>query len=579
MKYFFCLIVFVINVKYIVAQLESENNFISDTIGAVYGDQLVVREMSGPESLNPIVSNDATASEICSYIFETLLNQNKVSYELIPGLADLPEISNDNLEYTFKINKEAKFSDGMPLTASDVIFTLKTIKNPYVYDDALRNYFDFIEKAEMDNGDAYIVKFILAKPNWRAIYVLSGLQVIPKHILDPDNLTDKFSWNELNNINNSTGNPYIQKFADFINSPEVSTNAKYLIGSGPYKFERWDYNIKIVLTRNVSYWNKNVPNYLNKIVFKVIQDNNAALIALKNKEIDVMYVIKPYDFYEDLKNPDRYKLIKGEPYEPAYTYLAWNELNPLFQDKKVRLALSHLIDRNTIINKFMYGEGVKIQSHVFFQNKKLLNSDLPEISYDPQFAKQLLEDAGWKDSDGNGILDKSIGGVKIDFKFTFLSNTNPFRKQILLVISDDLKKVGIQSDIKELEWSVYLDKTKNHEFDATYSAWTSPTIPPDPYQIWHSSQIQEEGSNFISFNNKTNDSLIVAYRNEFDENKRIQILKEWQKHIYEEQPYTFMWSPRARYIYDKRFKNANWYNFQPSPSYNEWWVPKNIQKN
>jgi peptide/nickel transport system substrate-binding protein len=577
-KYFCCILVLAINTNYILSQAKLDNNFLTDTIGADFGDKLIVREMSDPESLNPIVSNDATATEICSYIFETLLNQDKVSYELIPGLADLPEISEDYLEYTFTINKDARFSDGMPLTARDVIFTLKTIKNPFVDDEALRSYYEFIEKAEIDNGDEYRVKFTVSKPGWKAIYVLSLLQIIPKHILDPDNLTDTFQWNDLSDNRSNTVNSNMKRFAEFINSHEVSTEAECLIGSGPYKFESWDYNDKIILSRNENYWNNNVPNYLSKIIFKVIGDNNAALIALKNKEIDVMYVIKPYDFYEGLKNPDRYKLIKGEPYEPAYTYLAWNQLNPLFQDKNVRWALSHLIDRNLIINEYMYGKGVKIQSHVFFQSKKLLNTDLPEIKYDPKVAKKMLEVAGWKDSDGNGILDKFLGGIKIEFKFTFLTNTNPLRSQILQRISDDLKKVGIKSEIKELEWSVYLDKIRNHDFDATYGAWTSPTTPPDPYQIWHSSQSQDDGSNFISFNNEKNDNLIESYRDEMDETKRILILKEWQKLIYEEQPYTFLWSPRARYVYDKRFKNVNWYNFQPSPAFNEWWVPKNEQK-
>ncbi len=551
-----------------------------DTASAVSGDWLIIREMSDPEKLNPIVSNDATASEICSYIFEFLLTQNKETYELEPGLAALPEVSPDNLTYTFTINKNAKFSDGHPLTAADVIFTLKTIKNPLVDDAATRNYFETVEKAEMVDNDPYKVRFVLSKPNWRGVYTLAGVQVIAKHVLDPGNVTDKFTWDELKDIKAAAKNPEMQKFADFINSQEVSRQAKYLVGSGPYKFERWDTGAGVTLVRNDNYWGNSVvtPNYPQKIIFKIIQDNSAALVAAKNKEIDAMYVIKPSDFYKDLENPDQFNLVKAKPYEPAYSYLAWNQLNPLFQDKKVRLALSHLVDRKTIIDKVLFGDGIPIQSHIFYKNTKLLKDDLPVIQYDPEKAKKLLEEAGWKDTDGDGVLDKVINGKKTDFKFTFLSNTNPTRKQILLVVVDALKKVGIQAEVQELEWSVYLDKTKKHEFEATYSSWTSPTTPPDPYQIWHSSQSEGEGSNYISFKNRKNDSLIEAYRNEMDENKRIAIIKEWQQLIHDEQPYSFLWSPRARYIYDKRFRNARWYNIQPSPSYNEWWVPSGSQK-
>ncbi|NOS85587.1 MAG: hypothetical protein HOP31_10640 [Ignavibacteria bacterium] len=551
-----------------------------DTATAVNGDWLIIREMSDPEKLNPIVSNDASATEICSYIYEQLLGQDKITYELIPSLSTLPEVSPDNLTYIFTINKNAKFSDGKPLTAADVVFTLKTIKNPFVDDAALRNYFDMVEKAEMVDNDPYKVKFTLTKPNWRGLYTLAGFQVLPKHILDPGNVTDRFNWDEFKDMKVAQKNPDMQKFADFMNSQEVSREAKYLVGSGPYIFEKWDTGAGVTLVKNPNYWGGGVvtPNYPTKIIFKTIQDNSAALVSAKNKEVDAMYVIKPSDFYKDLENADQFSLLKARPYEPAYTYLAWNQLNPLFQDKTVRLALAHLVDRKTIIDKVMFGDGTPIQSHIFYKNTKLLNADLPEIQYDPEKAKKLLEQAGWKDSDGDGVLDKVINGKKTDFKFTFLSNTNPVRKQILLVIVDALKKVGIQAEVQELEWSVYLDKTKKHEFEATYSAWTSPTTPPDPFQIWHSSQSEGEGSNYISFKNKTSDSLIEAYRNEMDESKRIAMIKQWQKLIYDEQPYTFLWSPRARYIYDKRFKNARWYNIQPSPTYNEWWVPAGSQK-
>jgi peptide/nickel transport system substrate-binding protein len=551
-----------------------------DTAGSVTGDWLIIREMSDPEKLNPIVSNDASASEITYYVFEYLLDQDRETYELIPRLSALPVVSPDNLTYTFTINKDAKFSDGKPLTGEDVILTLKIIKNPFVDAAATRNYFDMVEKAEIVDGDVYKVKFTLNKPNWRGVYTLGLFNILPKHILDPGNVTDKFTWEDLKDLKTASKNPEIQKYGDFINSPEVSREANYLIGSGPYMFERWDTGAGVTLVRNPNYWglSKVVPNYPQKIIFKTIQDNSAALVSAKNKEIDAMYVIKPSDFYKDLENADQFNLVKAKPSEPAYSYLAWNQLNVLFQDKNVRLALSYLVDRKTIIDKVLFGDGVPIQSHIFYLNKKLLNPDLPQIPYDPEKAKVLLEQAGWKDSDGDGVLDKVVNGKKMDFKFTFLSNTNPVRKQILLVVVDALKKVGIQAEVQELEWSVYLDKTKKHEFDATYSGWTSPTTPPDPYQIWHSTQSKGEGSNYISFNNKLSDSLIVAYRDEMDENKRITMIKEWQKLIYDEQPYTFLWSGKARYIYDKRFKNTRWYNYYPSPTYNEWWVPAGSQK-
>jgi peptide/nickel transport system substrate-binding protein len=103
-------------------------------------------------------------------------------------------------------------------------------------------------------------------------------------------------------------------------------------------------------------------------------------------------------------------------------------------------------------------------------------------------------------------------------------------------------------------------------------------VPPDPFQIWHSSQSEGEGSNYISYNNQESDKILEEYRKEFDENKRIEMMKQWQKLIYDEQPYTFLWSPKSRYIYDVRFKNTRWYNRGNSPLLKEWWVPKSQQK-
>ncbi|RPI15385.1 MAG: hypothetical protein EHM58_14245 [Ignavibacteriae bacterium] len=550
-----------------------------DTSGAVNGDWVILREMADPEKLNPIVSNDASASEIDSYIYEQLNQIDNVTYELIPWLADLPEESPDHMHYTYHLKKNITFSDGKPMTGEDVVFTLKVIKNPYADDAALRNYFEMVQSAELVNGDPYTIKFTMNKPYWRARYSLGLTPVIPKHILDPDKLNDQIKFTELVDFNTAKGNKTIQQYADFINSQEVSRSPKYVVGSGPYLLEDWKTGQAVTLTRNENYWYKSFnPYYPKKIVFKTITDNSASVVAAKNKEIDAMYVISPIDFYRNLDAPEQFNLKKAKPSEPTYAYLTWNQLNPIFQDKKVRLALSHLVDRKTIVDKILYGDAVLIQSHIFYLNKKYLNDQLPPIEYDPEKAKQLLAEAGWKDSNGDGVLDKEINGKKYDFKFTFLSNNNPVRKQILLIVIDALKRVGIEAGLQDLEWTVFLDKTKKHEFDATYGAWQLSVVPEDPYQIWHSSQSQGEGSNIESFKNKESDELIEAFRNEFDDNKRIEIIKKWQQLIYDEQPYTFLWSGQSRYIYDARFKNTRWYAVSPSPKYNEWWVPKNQQK-
>jgi peptide/nickel transport system substrate-binding protein len=554
-----------------------------DINNAEKGDWIIKQELADAEKLNPIVTNDASADDIDLLMYETLLRVNRETYELEPVIAkSLPVISDDHLSYTFELKENAKFSDGHPLTGEDIIFTIKCIKNPFTDAQALRNYFADLKNAELVDGNKYKVRFNMTKPYFRAIYTLGTNYIVPKHILDKDNINDKISWEDLDAAQ-KTFDPKkysdMQKYANFLNSQEVSRDAKYLIGSGPYKFDKWQTGQAIYLSRNDNYWNNSdmIPNFASKIVFKIIQDQNAAVVAAKNKEIDYMFVIRPIDFVDAFKTPEQFNLKKALVLEPTYSYIGWNNLSPIFSDKKVRWAMSYAIDRKTMIDKILYGMAVPIQSHIFYKNK-LVNNDLPEIKFDLEKARSLLTEAGWKDTDGDGIIDKVINGKKTDFKFTFINNANPTRKQIMLIIIESLKQLGIQADLQDFEWSVFLDKQKKHQFDAGYGAWQLSVTPEDPFQIWHSTQSQNEGSNSISYNNPESDKLLEENRVTFDENKRVELMKKWQQLIYDDQPYTFLWTQTSRYIYSDRFKNTRWYAYPSSAALNEWWAPKNMQR-
>lgn len=564
---------------------DSENKILGETLaprdtnGAVTGDWIIKREMSDAEKLNPVVTNDATAEEIYTLIYESLTDMNYENYEQVPRISLLAEVSTDLLSYTYRLNKNVTFSDGKPCTGEDVIFTMKAIKNPLCDDAALRNYYEKVERVELVDGDPYAVRMVMNRPYWFAIYSNSDFSIMPKHILDPEGLTDKYTWDDVKDFSRAQKNPNIVKFADFLNSQEVSRDPKYVVGTGPYMLEKWETGQAITLKRNTNYWNRaNVSNYADKIVFKIIQDNAASVVSAKNKEIDMMAVVVPQDFYKNLANAEEYGLKRVTPSEPSFSYIGWNHNSTLFNDKKVRLALSYLVDRKTLIDKILFGYGKEIQSPIYYKQEKFINNDLPIIPYDPEKAKQLLSEAGWKDSNGDGVLDKLINGKRVDFKFTFLLNTNPVRQQTCLVIVDALKKAGIVAEIQQLEWSVYLDKVKKHEFDATYGAWVLGVVPMDPYQLYHSSQSKGEGSNYVSYNSPVSDSLIEAYRNEVDETKRIDIIKKWQQVVYDDQVYTFLWTPLARYVYSDRFRNTRFYAKRNSPLLNEWWVPSKMQK-
>ena len=552
-----------------------------DTSNAETGDWIIKQEMSDAEKLNPTVTNDATAQGIYIYLFESLLDVDRVTYELKPRLAkSLPEISEDHLTYTFELKENIRFSDGKPLTGEDIIFTLKTIKNPFTDAQALRNYFVDVKSAELVDGNKYKIRFNMAKQYFKVIYAIGDMSITPKHILDKDGMNDNFTWDEIEAAQktfDAKKYPDMQKYAEFLNSEQTSRDPNYVIGSGPYVLDKWITGQSITLSRNSNYWNlSEISNYPNKLIFKTIKDQSAAIVAAKNKETDYMEVIQPIDFVENVKDPGQYNLKKALVIEPSYNYIAWNNNHPIFSDKNVRWALAYAIDRKSIIERIVFGMGSLIQSHIF-QKSKYYNTDLPFIPYDPVKTKQLLSEAGWKDTDSDGILDKVINGKKTDFKFTFTNNTNPKRKRVILILIEQLKQFGIHAEIQEYEWSVFLDKIKKHNFDACFAGWQLNVTPDDPYQIWHSSQSVGEGSNFWSYKNPESDRLLEANRLEFNEDNRIDILKKWQKVVYDDQPVTFLWSEPSRYLYNERYKNTRWYPYPDSPLLNEWWVPASRQ--
>lgn len=554
-----------------------------DTTGAVTGDWIIQRELADPQSLNPVTLNDATGREFSLHIFERLMwSAGRENYDLVPWIAEAPpEETPDHLNYTYKLKKNVTFSNGKPLTGKDVVFTMKATMNPMVDAAAVRQSFDMVKNVELVNGDEYTVKFTLSRPYFKAIYALSDIQIMSKEAADPDGLTDQFSFDDCKDMAAAQKNPAAKKFADWFNGQERNRDPKYLVGSGPYIFEKWETGQWVYFKRNPNYWNKTSVHgmaYPEKLIIRVIQDQSAATVSAKNREIDLMYVTKPVDFVKEMNNPEQFGMKKADPYEPVFTYLGYNTKNVLFSDVKVRWALAYMVDRPTIIDKVQFGLATPIQSPIYFGDKEHF-LELPDIKFDPEKAKKLLDEAGWKDSDGDGILDKMVDGKKKEFRFTYLLNTNESRKQTCLVVADALKKIGIIAEIQTLEWSVFLEKLKKHEFDALMGAWVLTDYPPDQYQTFHSSQAKNDGSNYGSYSNPVADKLMEDYRSEFDKTKRIEIMKKIQQVLYDDQAYTFLWTPKAKYVYGERFKNVRWYPTPPTAYHTpEWWVPAGQKK-
>ena len=561
------------------------------------GDWVIVHTLSDPSNLNPINSNDASATEIHGLMFQSLLHtSSKNNYELIPQLAvALPEVSEDGMVYSFEIKPEAVWDDGTPITGYDYAFTIKVIKNPYVDCANLRPYLELIEDVIVDEKNPKKFKVKLNKKYFRAMDVIGGQTIIPKHFYDKEGIMDKYTIPQLNKINSEgTSDAQLKKFADDFNSEKYQREV--FSGSGPYKFVTWETGQYILLERKDNWWadklkeidkNEGLVAYPKKVMYKVINDMNSAITALKGQKLDVMQGIPSKQFLELKEN----KKVKRHfnlytPPMASYSYIGLNNRPPdhripFFTDKRVRKAFAHMVDVDKIIDKFMYGMAERIIGPISPLIPEAYHSGLKPIPYDLEKAKKLLEEAGWKDTDGDGLLDKEIEGKRVQFKCEFLVNAgNETRKNIALLLREEAKKVGIDVEVRSIEWSSYLEKIKKHDFDIYYQAWVSPVpAPPDLKQIWHTSAY-EGGGNYIGFgfNTPESDKIIEQIRVELDPKKRNKLYKRFQEILYEEVPCIFLVTGKNRIAIHKRFRGVETSAIYPGYKVNTFWTPKELIK-
>ncbi len=512
-----------------VALLVALSCFLSLTVGAEELPNYIIAHMGAePATLNPITATDVYAGNVNDYIYETLLKRDEKTMELVPLLATSWEISEDGLVYTFHLRKGVYWHDGRPFTSKDVIFSYKRIMDPKVDALHLRNYYqDILKVVALDD---YTVQFTYRNPYFKALEVCGTMPIVAHHLF---------------------------KEGEDFNSHPIG---RHPVGTGPYVFSKWETGKEIVLTRNPSYWGEK-PS-IEKIVFKIIPDSTVALQVLKQEGLDYMGLRPIQWIYQTRGKRFNKHFQKLSYYVPQFSYIGWNLERPFFNDKRVRQAMTMLLDRKTILEKILFGLGT-IVSGPFYVNSPDYNKSIDPLPYDPEKARKLLDESGWIDRDGDGIREKD----GIPFRFEFLiSAGSKFGEQIATILQENLKEVGIQMTIRRLEWAVFIQKIQSRDFDACTLGW-SLSWETDPYQIWHSSQIRG-GSNFVGFKNDEVDKIIEEARREFNSLKRRKLYHRLHEILHEEQPYTFLFTTKALVAVHRRFENVEVYPMGLNPK--EW---------
>lgn len=553
----------------------AERAYDEQTAGPVIGDWLLLHMLSDPEQLNPLTSNDAGASSILGYVFQGLLTRDPRTLELKPLLAESrPVISADKRTYTFKIRRDATFQDGHPLTGEDVLFSIKALKCSLVNAPFIRVYYASVVDAEL--VDDYTIRFITKEPYFLNEDVLGGIDVLPRHFYDPENLLKDVTVREVSRGDSQLPDN-VRRFADNFNK-NYNRNP---MGSGPYKFQSWKTGQEVILVRDQTYWGKGMPGidqpYLDVYRYRVINNLDAALVRLKSGGLDTMG-LQPLQHLRQTRSKRFQKNYRKLLYfSPGFTYIGWNNAHPIFRDKRVRKAMTYLTNRKQMVKTILFGFGQVIDSPIY-RFRPEYDESLVSIPYDPKKALGLLREAGWKDTDGDGVLDKVIDGKSTPFRFEIKFNSgNTIRKSVVLTLQDELKKHGISVSVRQLDWTIFLDDVKNHKFDAMVLGWAMSVRDPDSFQVWHSSQAENKGSNMISFKNARVDKILEDYRREFDPKIRIEMYREFQRILHDEQPYTFLFMGKRISAVHRRFRGVEVLPIGGLRSL-EWWVPRSSQK-
>ena len=502
-----------------------------------------------PENLHPIKGSDYYSSLVQGYILESLLQRNQDTYEWEPSLAERWEQSSDGKTFVFHLHKGLKWSDGKPLTAKDVKFSLEAYKNPSYGGIHYVSYFEGMKSAEVI--DDYTVKFNTKDVYFKNFETVAGMLIIPEHIYRMPEETGPSS--ETNKSSSKVG------------EEKLNLN-KTVIGSGPYKIIKYQKGKMIVLSKNEDWFGKSISsnkgqwNFKN-IVFRFISDSNDAIFRMQKEDLDFI-ALSAEDFEKRTSASqwgDRLEKVKYSNKAPSgYGYIGFNLKNPLFQDRRTRKALAHLLNRELMNEKFRFNYS-KLATGPWYSWSEYADSSVKPILFDPKEAARLLQAAGWRDKNKDGILEKDFKEGKKDFSFSVLSTGDKDTERYLTVFQEDLKKAGIHLSIKVVDWTSLLALMDKKNFDSAMLGWGSSPINPslevDPKQIWHSDSSKTGGSNYISYSNSKVDKLIDKARRQLKKEERVKTLKEVYRLIASDVPYIFLFNnPYRFYGVNKRIQ-------------------------
>ncbi|OGZ38933.1 MAG: hypothetical protein A3E90_03020 [Candidatus Portnoybacteria bacterium RIFCSPHIGHO2_12_FULL_40_11] len=503
-----------------------------------------------PRFLNPVLAqtNDADR-DLTQIIFSSLLKHDGRG-NLIPDLAKNYEIKENGLVYEFFLKENIKWHDGETLTADDIVFTINTIQNPE-YKSPLRINWNGVKVEKIDD---YAVRFKLNNIYAPFLHNMT-VGILPKHL-----------WAGI-----SAQNFHL---AQYNHEP---------VGSGPYKFKELKQNKSgviqsIELKKNKDFYLKDP--YIENLIFEFFQNEETAIQALNKKQVDGLNFFSAAQQSKiQNKSANIYRINL-----PRYYAVFFNQTKTkVLSDKTARLALAYATDKKEIIEKILNNEGL-IADSPLLPNSLGYTKEIKIYDFAPEHAKNILRADGWKDTDGDGILEKKINNENLKFEITLVTADWPELIKAANLIKEQWGKIGakINLEIAGLG-AIQEDYIRPREYQAILFGEVLGS-DPDPFAFWHSSQKRDPGLNLALYDNEKIDKVLEEARQNLDKKIRIEKYEEFQKLLVDDVPAVFLYSPAYLYPVNKKVKGVSLENL-PLPSYRfsqieNWYIKtKRVEKN
>lgn len=506
----------------------------------VQGGTVAIDMLADFQAFNPVTNTHLTTDDVVKHMLFTPLIQYDEKLQPIPWLAERWELADTSV--TFFLRRDVMWHDGKPVTAEDVKFTFDLAKDPATASLLGSAYMNMVKEATV--VDPHTVRFSFTAPHAQAL--------------------DGFWWP-----------PLPRHLLQNVPAAELSRHAynRQPVGSGPFKFTEWRAGQSASFEANPQFPPAlgGRPN-LDRVVFRVVPEATTMVTELINGTADMIgYTLLP-DQAAQIRNQNGVELRHYPSRE--FTFFAWNNTRPLFSDARVRRAMTMGINRQQIIDGLLQGFGVPASGMI--PPWSPMYTELQPLPYDPNGAKALLQQAGFADANGDGILDK--GGQPLRFVLT-INSSNRLHADIAQVMQRQLRQVGVDVQIQPQEFQSMLQRYKAREYDAVLANWTLDTFKVDPTPLFSCEQARVANSaNRTGYCNPRADQVMQQALRTTDAAQAKVLWAQYSQVLHQDQPITFLYwfedmaglGPRPQGVQtDARSKIVN---------IRDWWIPQNRQR-